>query len=55
MEKDVSVNGAAEGERSSTEAAPEVKRWSANRKKEVVLRLMSENLSILSRELGIEI
>lgn len=36
MEKNVSISpGVAEGERSSTEAAPEVKRWSANRKKEV--------------------
>jgi len=41
MEKNVVVSpGAAEGERSSTGAAPQVKRWSANRKKEVVLRLM---------------
>ena len=56
MEKDVSVSGAAEGERSSTGAAPEVKRWSANRKKEVVLRLMrGEPVDALSRELGIEI
>jgi len=56
MQKDVSCAGAAEGERSSTGAAPEVKRWSANRKKEVVLRLMrGEPVDALSRELGVEI
>ena len=56
MEKDGSRPGSAEGERSSTEAAPEVKRWSANRKKEAVLRLMrGEPVDALSRELGIEI
>lgn len=56
MVKDVTVSGAAEGERSSTGAAPEVKRWSANRKKEVVLRLLrGESVDALSRELGIEI
>lgn len=56
MEKNVVSPGAAEGERSSTEATPEVKRWSANRKKETVLRLMrGEPLDALSRELGIEI
>ena len=54
MEKDGSRPGAAEGERSSTGAAPEVKRWSANRKKEAVLRLMrGEPVDALSRELGI--
>jgi len=56
MEKDGSRPGAAEGERSSTGAAPEVKRWSANRKKEAVLRLMrGEPVDALSRELSIEI
>lgn len=56
MKKDDTGSGAAEGERSSTGAAPEVKRWSANRKKEVVLRLMrGESIDALSRELGIEI
>lgn len=56
MEKDARVSGAAEGERSYTSAAPEVKRWSANRKKEVVLRLMrGESIDALSRELGVEI
>jgi len=57
MKTNVISPGAAEGERSSTGAAPEVtKRWSANRKKEVVLRLMrGEPVDTLSRELGIEI
>jgi transposase InsO family protein len=45
-----------EGERSSTGAAPEVKRWSANRKKEAVLRLLrGEPVDALNRELSIEI
>jgi transposase-like protein len=36
-------------------ADAEVKRWSANRKKEVVLRVLrGEALDALSRELGIE-
>ena len=56
MEENGSRPGAAEGERSSTGAAPEVKRWSANRKKEAVLRLMrGEPIDALSRELGVEI
>ena len=56
MKKYVVSPGAAEGERSSTGAAPEVKRWSSNRKKEVVLRLLrGEPVDTLSRELGIEI
>jgi len=56
MEKDGSRSGATEGERSSTGVAPEVKRWSANRKKEAVLRLMrGEPVDALSRELSIEI
>jgi transposase len=56
MEKNVVSPGATEGERSSTGVAPEVKRWSANRKKEVALRLMrGESVDALSRELGIEI
>jgi hypothetical protein len=46
----------AKGERSSNGVAPEVKRWSANRKKETVLRLLrGEPLAALSRELGVEI
>ncbi|GFO57530.1 hypothetical protein GMSM_45370 [Geomonas sp. Red276] len=58
MENKGSRLGAAEGERSSTDAAPgtKVKRWSANRKKEAVLRLMrGEPVDALSRELGVEI
>jgi len=56
MKKDGSRSGATEGERSSTGVAPEVKRWSANRKKEAVLRLMrGEPVDALSRELSIEI
>jgi hypothetical protein len=56
MEENGSRSGAAEGERSSTGAAPEVKRWSVNRKKEAVLRLMrGEPVDALSRELGVEI
>lgn len=38
-----------------TEAGAEVRRWSANRKKEVVLRLLrGEPIDVLSRELAIE-
>src|SRR4051794_33948807 len=56
MAKNDSQSGAAQGERSDTCAAPEIKRWSANRKKEVVLRLMrGEPVDALSREVGIEI
>lgn len=56
MEKNGNRPGAVEGERSDTSAAPEIKRWSANRKREVVLRLMrGESIDALSRELGIEI
>ena len=57
MKKDVTAKpGTAEGEGSSTGAVPEIKRWSANRKKEAVLRLMrGEPVDALSRELGIEI
>jgi len=56
MVKNVTVSGAAEGKRSSTGVTPEIKRWSANRKKEDVLRLMrGEPVDALSRELGIEI
>jgi transposase len=37
-------------------ASPEVIRWSVNRKKEVVLRMMrGEPIDALSRELGIEV
>jgi hypothetical protein len=46
--------GSAEGARSATEGAPsaaaEVKRWSAQRKKEVVLRLLrGEPVDVISR------
>ena len=52
--------GAQEGARSASGSAPgaafEVKRWSANRKKEVVLRLLrGESVDALSREVGVEI
>ncbi len=54
--------GALEGARSATASAPGAgaepapKRWSANRKKEAVLRLLrGEPVEALSRELGIEI
>jgi transposase len=53
-----SLEGARSATGSESSAAPvgaEVKRWSANRKKEVVLRLLrGEPLDALSRELGIE-
>lgn len=56
MEQNGNRPGAAGGERSDTSAAPEIKRWSVNRKKEVVLRLMrGEPVDALSRESGIEI
>lgn len=56
MVKDDNRSGAVGGERSDTSAVPEIKRWSANRKKEVVLRLMrGEPVDALSRELGVEI
>jgi len=49
------ARSATGGERSAAPAGAEVKRWSANRKKEVVLRLLrGEPLDALSRELGIE-
>lgn len=45
-----------EGEHNSTGNSPEFKRWSANRKKEAVLRMMrGESVDTLSRELSIEI
>jgi hypothetical protein len=56
MVKDDNRPDAAGGERSDTSAASEIKCWSANRKKEVVLRLMrGEPVDALSRELGVEI
>ncbi len=49
--------GSLEGARSATGSeAGAAKRWSANRKKEVVLRLLrGESIDALSRELGVEI
>jgi len=54
--------GAPQGARRATEGAPGAaaasvpKRWSANRKKEAVLRrLRGEPLEALSRELGVEL
>ena len=52
--------GALEGARSATgrahSAAAEVKRWSAGRKKQVVLRLLrGESVDALSRELAVPI
>jgi transposase len=55
MEKDIITSGPAEGESSSPGAAGDIKRWSANRKKEGVLRLIrGEPIDSLSRELGVE-
>jgi hypothetical protein len=52
--------GAVEGARSATGSSPgtaaEVKRWSASRKKEVVLRLLrGEPVDAISRELSVPI
>ena len=52
--------GALEGARSATGSAPsaavEVKRWSAGRKRQVVLRLLrGESVDALSRELAVPI
>ncbi len=52
--------GAVEGARSATGSAPsaaaEVKRWSAGRKKQVVLRLLrGQSVDALSRELAVPI
>jgi hypothetical protein len=52
--------GSAEGARSATEGAPsaaaEVKRWSAQRKKDVVLRLLrGEPVDAISREVSVPI
>jgi hypothetical protein len=54
------VPGSVEGARSATGSAPgaagEVKRWSANRKKEVVLRLLrGEPVDAISREVSVPI
>jgi transposase len=58
MQKNGTRPGAVEGERSSIDTATgrNTTRWSANRKKEAVLRLMrGEPVDALSRELGVEI
>lgn len=60
MEVGVVALGALEGARSATgsasSAAAEVKRWSAGRKKQVVLRLLrGESVDALSRELAVPI
>ncbi|MCX8085695.1 MAG: hypothetical protein N3C63_02210, partial [Rhodocyclaceae bacterium] len=64
MLKEVEVGGVAlgalEGARSATQSAPsvaaEIKRWSAGRKKQVVLRLLrAEPVDALSRELAVPI
>ena len=54
------ARGGLEGARSATGSAPsaaaEVKRWSAGRKKQVVLRLLrGESVDALSRELAVPI
>src|SRR6202166_1435533 len=54
------VPGAVEGVRSATASPPgaaaEVKRWSANRKKQVVLRLLrGEPVDAISREVSVPI
>jgi hypothetical protein len=56
MEKLIGPSVATEGEHNATGNSTEFKRWSANRKKEAVLRLMrGEATDALSRELSIEI
>jgi hypothetical protein len=60
MKDDGVALGALEGARSATGSAPsaaaEVKRWSAGRKKQVVLRLLrGESVDALSRELAVPI
>jgi transposase len=56
MEKKIDPFSVEEIERGSTGTAPEFKRWSVNRKKEAVLRIMhGEPMDVLSRELNIEI
>src|SRR5512137_980562 len=56
MEKLIGSSVATEGEQNSTGNSSEFKRWSANRKKEAVLRMMrGEPVDILSQELCIEI
>lgn len=57
MKENTLINSVSDRvEDSSPGSALKVKRWSASRKKEVVLRLMrGESIDALSREFGIEI
>lgn len=56
MEKEMVHSAVMEGERSLSGPGTEYKRWSANRKKDAVLRMMrGEDAGALSRELCIEI
>lgn len=66
QEREVKSVGAAEGARSATGAAPTEagsqgalkpgQRWSAGRKRDVVLRMLrGEPIALLSREVGVEI
>jgi transposase len=56
MEKLIGPSATTEGEHNSTGSSTEFKRWSANRKKEAVLRMMrGEPVDTLSQELCIEI
>ena len=55
MEKEIGPSVATDGDHNSTGNSSEFKRWSANRKKEAVLRMMrGEPADTLSRELSIE-
>jgi hypothetical protein len=56
MENEILTSAVLEGEQNSTGTGTEYKRWSANRKKDAVLRMMrGEATDALSRELSIEI
>ena len=56
MENEIVPSAALEGERSANGTGTEYKRWSANRKKDAVLRMIrGEGTDALSRELSIEI
>jgi len=56
MEKEIGPSVATDGDHNSTGNSSEFKRWSANRKKEAVLRMMrGEPIDTLSQELCIEI
>ncbi len=55
MENEIVTSVATEGEHNSTGNSSEFKRWSANRKKEAVLRMLrGEPIDALSQELCIE-